>query len=159
MRHSEGSRRDWFTTGIMWLISLASCQIRKIPGAPAPEMPGTFSTPLRVSDPHMHHGTCVTHVPWCMSGLPTSGFLLSRWRGKGPGIPDAWANHNFYLVRGPLAFTSTGTDGSGIFWFCWWLCYLTISRRLDISRMKYALEWRTVLALTRGLFWCLKTSK
>ena len=21
-----------------------------------------------VSDPGMHHGTCVTHVPWCMSG-------------------------------------------------------------------------------------------
>ena len=26
-----------------------------------------------VSDPGMHHGTCVTHVPWCMSGLLTSG--------------------------------------------------------------------------------------
>ena len=24
-----------------------------------------------VSDPGMHHGTCVTHVPWCMSGSPT----------------------------------------------------------------------------------------
>ena len=24
---------------------------------------------LLVSDPGMHHGTCVTHVPWCMSGL------------------------------------------------------------------------------------------
>ena len=23
-----------------------------------------------VSDPSMHHGTCVTHVPWCMSGSP-----------------------------------------------------------------------------------------
>ena len=29
----------------------------------APGMPGTFSPPLRVSDPDMHHGTCVTHVP------------------------------------------------------------------------------------------------
>ena len=26
-----------------------------------------------VSDPGMHHGTCVTHVPWCMSGSLTSG--------------------------------------------------------------------------------------
>ena len=26
-----------------------------------------------VSDPGMHHGTCVTHVPWCMSGLLTHG--------------------------------------------------------------------------------------
>ena len=24
-----------------------------------------------VSDPGMHHGTCVTHVPWCMSGSLT----------------------------------------------------------------------------------------
>ena len=43
--------------------------------AHAPGMPGTFSLtadskwkPL-VSDPGMHHGTCVSHVPWCMSGL------------------------------------------------------------------------------------------
>ena len=30
------------------------------------------SKPL-VSDPGMHHGTCVTHVPWCMSGSLTRG--------------------------------------------------------------------------------------
>ena len=34
----------------------------------------------------MHHGTCVKHVPWCMSGL------LTRGGGKNvPGIPDACA--------------------------------------------------------------------
>ena len=27
----------------------------------------------RVSDPDMHHGTCVTHMPWCMSGSLTRG--------------------------------------------------------------------------------------
>ena len=26
-----------------------------------------------VSEPGMHHGTCVTHVPWCMSGSLTRG--------------------------------------------------------------------------------------
>ena len=26
-----------------------------------------------VSDPGMHHGTCATHVPWCMSGSLTRG--------------------------------------------------------------------------------------
>ena len=36
----------------------------------------------RVSDPDMHHGTCVTHVPWCLPGSLSSGFLWSRWRGK-----------------------------------------------------------------------------
>ena len=60
----------------------ASCQIRKIPGAHAPGMPGTFSPLPQVSDPDMHHGTCVTHVPWCMSGSLTSGFLWNRRRGK-----------------------------------------------------------------------------
>ena len=45
----------------------------KLRVAHAPGMPGTFSPnqPQRkplVSDPGMHHGTCVTHVPWCMSG-------------------------------------------------------------------------------------------
>ena len=30
----------------------------------------------------MHHGTCMTHVPWYMPGSLTSGFLSSRWRGK-----------------------------------------------------------------------------
>ena len=29
------------------------------------------------SDPGMHHGTCVTHMPWCMSGS-----LNPRRRGK-----------------------------------------------------------------------------
>ena len=55
----------------------ASCQIRKIVG-----MPGTFSPPPRVSDPDMRRGRCVTHVPWCMLGSLTGGFLWCQWRGK-----------------------------------------------------------------------------
>ena len=45
----------------------------------------------------MHHGTCVTHVPWCMSGS------LNRGGGENaPGIPGACATHNItYLARGP----------------------------------------------------------
>ena len=40
--------------------------------------PGTVSPPPnlkepRLSDPGMHHGTCVTHVSWCMSGSLTRG--------------------------------------------------------------------------------------
>ena len=45
-------------------------------------MPGTFYPSPRISDPDMHHGTCVTHVPWCMPGSLTSSFLWSGWRGK-----------------------------------------------------------------------------
>ena len=54
----------------------------KLGVAHAPGIPRTFSPPPRVSDPDMHHGTCVTHVTWCMPGSLTSGFLWSQWRGK-----------------------------------------------------------------------------
>ena len=43
---------------------------------------GNVFPPPRVSDPDMHHGTCAMHVPWCMSGSLSSGFLWSRWWGK-----------------------------------------------------------------------------
>ena len=77
--------------------------------AHAPGMPGTFSPPRRLSDPDMHHGTCVTHVPWCIPGSLTSGFLWSRWREIVPGIPGSCATRNFtYPVRSPWR-------GSGIY--------------------------------------------
>ena len=64
----------------------------------APGMPGTFSPPPRVSDPDMHHGACVTHVPWRMPGLLTSGFPWSRRRWK----RSRYSRRNFtYLIRGP----------------------------------------------------------
>ena len=52
-----------------------------------------------ISDPALHHGTCVTHVPWCMSGSLACG------GGENvPGIPGARATRNFpYLVRGPCS--------------------------------------------------------
>ena len=40
----------------------ASYHMREIDGWHAPEMPGTFSPPPRVSDPDTHHSTCVPHV-------------------------------------------------------------------------------------------------
>ena len=47
-----------------------------------------------VSDPAIHHGTCIMHVPWCMSGSLT--------RGCGENVPGACATRNFtYLERGP----------------------------------------------------------
>ena len=56
----------------------------------------------RVSDPDMHHGTCVAHVPWCMSGSLTSGGGENL-----PGIPGACATCNFtYRVRGPWQIIS-----------------------------------------------------
>ena len=50
-----------------------------------------------ISDPSMHHGTCVTHVSWCMLGS-----LTRSGRENVPGIPGACATPNVaYLVRGP----------------------------------------------------------
>ena len=81
----------------------ASCQIRKIAGAHAPGMPGTFSPSPQVSDPDMYHATCVTHVPWCLPGSLTSGSFENGGGKNVPGIPGACTIHNFtYLVRDPL---------------------------------------------------------
>ena len=80
-----------FLLAILWksnksdeniLYQWASCQIRKIAGTHAPGMLGTFSPSPQVSDPDMNHGTCVTHVPWCMPRSLTSGFLWNRRWGK-----------------------------------------------------------------------------
>ena len=75
------------------VLAWASCQIRKIAYfAHAP-----LSPPPRVSDPDMHYGTCVTHMPWCMSGSLTSGFLWSRWRGKRSRHSRRMRNPQFYV--------------------------------------------------------------
>ena len=76
----------------------------------------------QVSDPGMHHGTCMTHVPWCMSGS------LTRGGGENvPGIPDAWATRNFtYLARGP--------------WFIYRIPHALASTYTH--RCTYSLRWR-----------------
>ena len=70
----------------------ASYQIRKIAGCACAGNAGNvfprrrFQRKPLVSDPGMHHGTCVTHVPWCMSGSLTCG------DGENvPSIPGACA--------------------------------------------------------------------
>ena len=98
----------------------------------------------------MHHGTCVTHVPWCIPGSLTGG-------GGGenaPGIPGACATRNFtYLARGPC---------SPLRQWCWvefeefdravnkwWMerCYFIVSRYWEKSINKCItkprpLEWK-----------------
>ena len=61
------------------------------------KLPRTFSPPPRVSYPDMHHGTCVTHVPWCMPGSLTSRFLWSLWRGKRSRHSRRMCNPQFYV--------------------------------------------------------------
>ena len=91
-------------------MTWASYQIRKIVGCACAGNVGNFfrhrfQRKPPVSDLGMHHGTCVTHEPWCMSGSLTRSdgeYLL--------GIPGACAIRNFtYLARGPWThFPLTG---------------------------------------------------
>ena len=68
-------------------------------------MPGTFSPPPLVSAPDMHHGTCVTHVPWYMPESLTSGFLWSRWWVKRSRHSRRMRSPQFYVSgKRPMAF-------------------------------------------------------
>ena len=76
---------DVLTTDVRAVIlQWASCQICTIAGyACAGNAGDVFPRHRqRVSEPDMHHSTCVTHMPWCMQGSLASGFLWSRRRGK-----------------------------------------------------------------------------
>ena len=86
------SSAQWCFIFITVTSQWASYQIRKIAGCACAGNAGNvfprrrFQRKLLVSDPGMHHGTCVTHVPWCMSGSLTCG------DGENvPGIPSACA--------------------------------------------------------------------
>ena len=97
-------------SGAAW----TSCQIRKIAGCACTGNAGNIFPRRRlqrkplVSDPGMHHGTCVTHVPWCMSG--------SHTRGGGENVfwhSRRMRTRNFtYLVRGPWGPTFSGRNMS-----------------------------------------------
>ena len=91
----------------------------KLRVAHASGMSATFSPPPCVSDPDMHDGTYVTHVPWCMPGSLTSGFLWSRWREKNlvraDDDQDLWCrmtpfNHTWLIVL-PRKYLTLYLDG------------------------------------------------
>ena len=63
-----------------------------------------------ISDPSMHHDSCVTHMPWCMSGSLTRGCRVKRSRhsrrthnpqfyvfGKRPMFISCWLIVNWTL--------------------------------------------------------------
>ena len=82
-----------------------------------------FQRKLLVSDPGMHHGTCLTLVSWCMSGS------LTRGGGKNvPGIPGACATRNFtYLARGPCL-----SGQIRISWPVWVQCWTFVNLNVYI---------------------------
>ena len=84
-----------------------------------------------VSNPGMHYGTCVTHVPWWMSGS------LTRGGGENvPGIPGACATRNFtYLARGPWSVIDMRR----------WTCQYQINKRMpDLHYFMHITLWTLV---------------
>ena len=74
-------------------------------------MPGTFSPPPRISDPDMHHGTCATHMPWCIPGSLTHGFLWSWCRGKRSRHSRCMHKAQFYVSgKGPMQSACMGYE-------------------------------------------------
>ena len=71
----------------------------------------------------MHHGTCVTHVPWCMSGSLTWGFHWSRWRGKRSRHSRRMRNPQFYvsgkrpMQRLPILLMVRTVQCFVVFWY------------------------------------------
>ena len=58
----------------------------------------------QVSNPDMHHGTCIMHMQWCMPGSLTSGFLWSRCWGKRSWHSRHIRNPQIYLFgKRPIA--------------------------------------------------------
>ena len=81
----------------MPLTSHGKLRVAQALGMPECSPHHRFQRKPPVSDPSMHHGTCVTHKPWFMSGS------LPRGGGENlPGILGAWATCNYmYLAKGP----------------------------------------------------------
>ena len=129
--------------------SWTSCQIRKIAGAHAPGIPVTFSPSPQVSDPDMHHGTCVAHVPWCMPGSLTSGFLWNRRRGgtipafpahAQPAILPIWYEAHGRIMTVPEA----EDDFSDLSMDCYRLCdkpEVMFSLCRDATPIAHPIQW------------------
>ena len=88
-----------------------------------PGMPGTFSRhqlqrKTQVSDPGMHHGTCVTHVPWCMSGSLTCGVGKRSRHSRSMRKPQFYVSGKrpifleLFVWNNPIWLFEIGTIGS-----------------------------------------------
>ena len=131
----------------------ASYQKRKIAGCACAGNAGNvfprrrFQRKPLVSDPGMHHGTCVTHVPWCMSGSLTCG------DGENvPGIPGACAPA---ILR---IWQEAHSTGEWMRWiYCRWYCILSWWRHEMEKLSTYRLcspHKRHVMLIFAALFCC-----
>ena len=85
---------NWLLSHHEIFVSWASCQIRKTAGCACK---GKVFPPPWVSYHDVHHGTCVTQMPWCMPGSLTSGFHWSRWQGKRSWHSRRMRHPQFYV--------------------------------------------------------------
>ena len=112
----------------------------KLRFAHAPGMPGTCSPPPWFSDPDIHYGTCVTHVPWCMPGSLTIGFLWNRWRGKRSRHSPRMRDPQFYESgKRPMSTNTTSRYlavwNDGVIKWKHFLCYWPFVRGIHRSRI------------------------
>ena len=104
---TEGSG-GWINATEMGGLQWASYQIRKIAGCACAGNAGNvfprrrFQKKPLVNDPDMHHGTCVTHVPWCMSGSLTCGDGENVPGACAPAILRIWQEAHCFLIALPL---------------------------------------------------------
>ena len=136
-------------------------------------MPGTFSSPPRVSKPDMHHGTCVTHVPWCMSGSLTIGFFWSLCWGKRCRQSRCMRTPQFYVSgkrpmgprKLPLWSLDCSSTGERVPWHptvkieCSPVHTILFIAPFTAWRTWYLIHWRlnkmaeTLLTFSNELFW------
>ena len=87
------------------LTRYVKLQVAHAPGMPGMSSPAAvFKRNPLVSDPGMHHGTCVTHVPWCMSGSRTRGDgenVPGILRACAPAILRIWQEAHWHLSQHP----------------------------------------------------------
>ena len=134
----------------------ASYQIRKIAGCACAGNAGNvfprrlFQRKPLVSDPGMHHGTCVTHVPWCMSGSLTCG------DGENvPGIPGACAPANLRIWQeAHVSFTLCGYSCSSHKGFP--ICIILVNSAGSISVMWFITSCSGLLHYRRFSYKLLK---
>ena len=81
--------RQWLPGDLGLLPDTSNCRLRMLRECRERFPRHWLQRKPLVCDSGMHHGTCVRHVPWCMSGS------LTRGGGENvPGIPGACTTRN-----------------------------------------------------------------
>ena len=116
--------------GTCSILHVALAKYVKLRVAHTPGTSWAFSPPPRVSDPDVYHGTCVTHMPWCMPVSLTSGFLWNRWWGK-----------RSRRMRKPQFHVSGKRPMNMNYYFCCWgfMIWFIVNSRNAYSRILQAL--------------------